>query len=143
MIILFLRTDCRLYFLLVSNISCDMCSSKYTTYSSLHWHKRTAHNYTKSMCRRCGEEFSTDKELASHSSVHQNKQPNRLLPCLKCTYLAPSIDLFRQHLQRHDPLYKEQFKTGHCVYEDCKFSSQVQKNLKDHIWQEHSKCKSI
>ena len=118
---------------------CGICGRTFTLPSSLSRHMYD-HNERRYHCNKCEQSFHFESELVSHKVSHRSKsKPSFQCMKSKCgKWFMRKWDLML-HLKKHNG------KKHKCDYKDCTFSTDTEKQLKEH-YKSHSddctvKCK--
>ena len=121
-------------------MQCGICGRSFDIPSSLSRHMYD-HDVRRYNCNKCEQSFHFESELKSHWVSHRSKsKPSFQCMKSKCgRWFMRKWDL-TQHLQSHSG---KKFK---CEYKNCSFSTETDKQLKEH-YKSHSddctvKCKS-
>ena len=103
---------------------CGICNQSFKLASSLTRHMYD-HNELKHQCDQCDYRCHFESELQTHKIIHR-KNPS--YQCMKANcgkWFRQNWDL-TLHLQKHDGVQHEY------DYDDCKFSTDTKKQLKEH-----------
>ena len=116
---------------------CGICGRTFTLLVSLTRHMYD-HNEKRYNCEKCEQSFHFESELESHKIVHKSNPSYQCMNknCGKCFMRKWDLTL---HLQKNGG------KKHNCDYENCTFSTDTDKQLKEH-YKSHSddcthKCK--
>lgn len=97
---------------------------------------------TETLCSTCGCEFPDTRSLKMHEPRHArkfkectdprtSKSISRTYTCSTCTYNCATSKTMMQHQRLHTGMELQ------CKEEICKFSSQFDNSLKEHVHAEH------
>ena len=113
---------------------CGICGRTFDLPSSLSQHMYD-HNERRYHCNKCEQSFHFESELTTHKVSHRSKS-KASFQCMKSKcgkWFMRKWDL-TLHLQKH------RGKKHECDYKDCTFSTETEKQLKEHYKSHNDDC---